>query len=241
MFVRTLCVAVIVFLIGVLAYISQPRLQVINLQGDIDAAMATQVMAQVRSVNGDPSVKAVLLVVKSYGGTVLASAEIYDELSKIKVLVVAWCDDICDSGGVYVLSATSVKFVALNSGATNIGSIGVITKYERPNELCEDCTITIYKSGALKQAGAPDHEPTAVEKAYLQSEVDEMAQTFYSVVAKARGAKISPASWVKIKTARLFFGQGGIDVGLADQIMDRDAAIAKAEALAGAGHLLVQD
>jgi protease-4 len=194
----------------------------------------------VADVNDNAHVKAVLLVVNSPGGDAFNSTVVYDELSKINVPVVGWCDQACASGAVYALSATSVKYIGLHTVSTIIGSVGTIAKYKRvPWDKCppESCRVEIYKGGPLKQAGAPDHVPADVEMASLQAEVDYLSNVFYAAVDKGRGAHISPAAWARIKLAGSFFGWDGVEVGLADTVMDRAAAVAKAEQLAGVGHL----
>lgn len=220
---------------------ARPKLATITIYGAINEKMADKIADEVAIINDDASVKAVLLDVDSPGGDAFNSSVVYDELSKIKVPVVGWCDNECFSGAVYALSAPSVKYIGLHTPVTGIGSVGVIAKYERhPFDKCSplNCRREIYKSGAIKQAGDGDHVPSEAETDALQAEVDYLAQVFYFSVANGRGKHINAAGWAKIKTAQIFFGWDGVEVGLADTVMDRAAAVAKAEELAGAGHLV---
>lgn len=219
---------------------TQPTLEVITLQGEVNDDMAKAVKAQVEHINEDSGVKAVLLVVTSPGGGVLPTAGIYRALGTLKVPVVAYCEYLCASGGYYAVSAPTVKYLGIDSDVTVVGSIGVIRQVVRKPP-CEHCLYEIYKSGALKQAGAPDHAPTTAEKANLQEDIDYLASVFYGAVNKARGAHIRAGDWPAIKTAKVFFGQQAISIGLVDKIMTREEAIEIAEKLAGVGHLVVHD
>ena len=217
-------------------------LQVININGEIDEHMVDQVTKDVDKATSDRSVKGVLLVVDSPGGGMTAIAEVYEQLERIKVPVVGWCEHVCASGGMYVLMAPSVRFIGARTG-TIAGSIGVISKVVREPNKAEQAGVTIetYKSGARKDAHDPYREATPQEKAYLQRVVDELAQVFYGVVAKARGDKISPAHWVEVKTARIWYAAAAVEVGLIDAVMTRTEAIAKASTMTGSKTIVTRE
>jgi protease IV len=202
-------------------------LREIVISGVIDDSTPDQVATRVAAINADTSAKAVLITVNSGGGGVQASAEVYDELSKLTVPAVVWCDDVCASGAMWISMTPSVKLIEGRPGIL-CGSIGVISHIER---MPANDNLETYRSGKLKQANSHPGAPTQDEKDYLQKQVDEMAAVFYSLVDKARGKKISPANWEEIKTARVFFDRRCVEVGLLDGIMSKEAAAAKARSL----------
>jgi signal peptide peptidase SppA len=210
--------------------------EVITLSGEINDDTVTTVTKQVKEFNANDRVKAVLLVVDSPGGGAIQSSDLYEELSKLTVPVVGWCHDICASGGVYALMATSVKYIGVRM-STIIGSVGVIATVKRD----PDARVEVYKSGKFKDAHNILHAPDAETRAYLQGINDYLASLFYGVVARGRGHKISLDGWVEIKSAKIFVGAQGVTVGLADAVMSREAAIAKAKALSGSSAIFTRD
>lgn len=209
-------------------------LEVLSLDGEIGDGTASQIKDQVEKINANPGVKAVLLVLNTPGGGVSASASIQGELSKLKVPVVAFCETECASGGVYAMTASSVKFIAVREDTIG-GSVGVIAHMVRYNRLLKDKLSVdpeTFKSGALKDSGNPTRDMTPEDRAYLQGFVDELAGRFYHLVAKSR-PKITAEQWKEIKTARIFLGPRIVEAGLADAVMTREQALAKAKELSG--------
>lgn len=217
-------------------------LELISIDGVIDDGMAASVTKRVEEINENPRVKAVLMTVDSPGGGVLASAVIYEELSKLKVPVVGFCQNICASGGMYVLMAPSVKYIGVRT-QTISGSIGVIMHISRYHRLLDWARIDseTYKSGDRKDYGSPERPPTDEEKAALQDEIRGLADSFYALVVKARGEKISAANLADIKRAGIYFGASGVKVGLVDEVMTREAATKKAKDLSGSKSIYTRD
>jgi protease-4 len=216
-------------------------IEVIEINGAIGSHTATMVREAVEKINENAKVKAVLLVIDSPGGGSTASANVHQELLKIKVPVVGFCADICASGGVHALMSPSVKFIAVGDETIG-GSVGVIMQMTRFGRLLNWAMIDseTFKSGSLKDAGNPTREPTAADRAYLQGIVDLLAQKFYTVVTRARGAKVAP-HMDEIKTAKIFIGEDIVRVGLADAVMTRDEAIAKAKELSGSKNAFTRE
>lgn len=205
-------------------------LEIIEISGEITESTVKTLAGQVENVGENAKVKAVLLVVNSPGGGVGASSAVYEELSKLKVPVVGWCDGLCASGGMYALMAPSVKFIGLRA-ETIAGSVGVIASSTRFNRLLDKVYIDndVYKSGPLKDAMSSTRGPTDEDRKYIQGLVDHLAENFYAVVGGVR--KIT--DWSAVKSARVFIGKQAVQVGLADAVMTRDAAIQKAKDLSG--------
>lgn len=213
-------------------------IEVIEISGEINQFTANSVAAAVEKINETPKIRGVLLVVNSPGGGASASAVVYQELSKIRVPVVGYCEYLCASGGVYALMAPSVKYIGVRDEAIG-GSVGVIMQLTRFNRLLDWAKIDneTFKSGALKDAGNPTRDATEADRAYLQGIVDTLAKKFYGVVAKAR-----PKADIKtLATARIFIGDEIVKVGLADAVMSRDDAVKKVKELSGSKNAFTRD
>jgi signal peptide peptidase SppA len=217
-------------------------LEVIAIQGEINDGTAEAITREVEKINESPRSKAVLLTLDTPGGGAIASAVIYEELAKLKVPVVVWCQNLCASGGVYVAMAQTVKYIGVRTETIG-GSVGVRSQIIRYNRLLDYLKVDMetYKSGVLKDAGNPTRAASDPEKQYLQGIVDALALRFYAVVQKARGPKIGPAKWSDIKTARIFIGDEIVAAGLADAVMTRAQAVAKAKELSGSKTIFTRD
>jgi len=228
---RVLCAALA--LVAAAPVVAEPPkkpdlVEVIEISGEINQVMADMIAKQVEAINENPKVKAVLLVVESPGGGAIASAALYEEISKLKAPVVGWCGYVCASGGYYVLMATSVKHIGIRS-ETITGSVGVIMQVTRFSRLLEFLKIDseTYVSGSLKDAGNAARPAREDEKKYLQTILDNLAARFYEVVARSRPIK----DWPAVKTGRIFIGVSAVERGLVDSIMSKEAAIKKAKEL----------
>jgi protease-4 len=217
-----------------------PILETMTIAGVIDDDMATRITAQVKAINENPRIKAVLLTVNSPGGGVVASSAINEELLKLKVPVVAWCDSECASGGMFVLMNKSVKYIGARK-ETIVGSIGVIMEGSNYHRLLDYVKVDpfVFKSSQLKDAGNPTREQTPADNDYLQSIVTHLANDFYGLVKDARGDKIT--DWGAVKSARIFFGQEGVKVGLIDGIISYEDVEKKAKAISGAKTIFTRD
>lgn len=228
-------------LIGAPAFADKPDiLETIQVKGVIEDGMADMITSKVEEINDNPRVKAVLLEVDSPGGGVLPSAVIYEELSKLKVPIVGYCQNICASGGMYILMAPPVKFIGVRS-ETISGSIGVVMHIMRYNRLLDWAKIdaSTYKSGVSKDTGNPERAETPEDKVELQGEIDTLAGRFYDIVQKGRGSKIKDMA--QVKTARVFFGVDGVKAGLVDAVMSKDAAIVEAKHLSGSKNIFTRE
>lgn len=213
-------------------------LEVVTINGGIDSMSASILADQVDKINANKKIKAVLLVVDSPGGGVVASSIMYEELTRLKVPVVGWCQYVCASGGMYILMAPSVKYIAIRPD-TITGSIGVIMHMQRYHRLLDWAKIDseTYKSGSLKDAGNGARPGEEAERKYLQGIVNSMASKFYSIVGASRKIK----DWEAVKSARIFVGDEGVKVGLVDKVMTKEEVIKKAKEVSGSKNIYTRE
>lgn len=212
--------------------------EIVELKGIISDVTAASMARMAENIKENKRIKALLLVVNTPGGGAVASAAVYEELSKLEIPVVGWCDSVCASGGMYVLMAPSVKHIGMRT-ETIAGSIGVVMNVTRFNRLLDWLRIDnqTFVSGHLKDSGSPVRPGNDADTAYLQSIIGDLAKNFYGVVGKSR--KIT--NWSAVKTGRIFIGEQNVAVGLADSVMTKEQAIAKAKELSGEKLIFTRD
>ncbi len=190
------------------------------------------VKGMVDQIRGDPSYRAVVLVINSPGGSAAASEEIYGILRELSrdVPVVAYIAEYGASGGYYIALAAD-EIVA--SPAALTGSVGAVSILINYAGLAEKLGVRgeTFKSGELKDVGNPWREMTEEERALMQSLIDSSAELFRQRVWEVRGDKIR--DWEEVITARPYTGTQALEVGLVDRLGTLDDAIDLARQMAG--------
>jgi protease-4 len=192
-----------------------------------------QWIAQLKSVEEDPNVRAVILRINSPGGTVAATQEIYEQIKRLKKngkKVVVSMGDITASGGYYI--ACAADFIIANPG-TLTGSIGVIMSGMDLSGIFQKYGIgyNVIKSGKFKDSLAFYRQMTAEEKALLQTVIMDSFNQFFNAVLEGR--KMSEKDLAKIADGRIFTGQQALAAGLVDELGDFQHAVDKAAELSG--------
>jgi protease-4 len=221
-----------------------PRIGVVKIQGGIgmgEGGPDTEaVLRQVKRLETDDSIKAVVVRIDSPGGSVGPSQEIHDEVQRLaeKKTVVCSLGNVAASGGFYIAVACP-KIVA--APGTLTGSIGVISQFVNVEGLAKrfDIRMETVKSGKLKDAGNPFREMTAEDRAYWQGLIDRVHAQFVEAVAEGRD--LDEADVRKIADGRVLTGAEAKDLGLIDELGNFYDAVelAKTEAkLTGEPHLV---
>jgi protease-4 len=177
-------------------------------------------------------VKAVVFVIDSPGGSVVASREIYSAVKNMKKPSVAYFREMAASGAYYVGAGTD--YIVSDPDALT-GSIGVITTVADLSSLFEKIGVnmTSIKSGAYKDMGAMERPMNDKERAIMQSIVDEIFSEFKGAVVEGRGDRLNMAGFEKILDGRVLTGRQAEKIGLVDEIGDKKRAIEKAGEMAG--------
>ncbi|MDX2084802.1 MAG: signal peptide peptidase SppA [Candidatus Melainabacteria bacterium] len=179
----------------------------------------------------DDTVKGVLLVIDSPGGTVGMSQELFESVRRLrkKKPVVVSIADVAASGGYY--TACAADKIYANPGSIT-GSIGVIISTLNFHQLMEQKLgvkgVTI-KSGRFKDLLSPYRAPQADELAMIQQLVMDSYDQFIGVVVENRTRflqsdeerKQREASLRAIADGRVLIGSQALKVGLVDAIGDR--------------------
>jgi protease IV len=189
-----------------------------------------------------------VLRINSPGGTVTASAMMYQDLLEFKKKtgkpIVTCMMDVCASGG-YYLSCASDYRIAYPTTLT--GSIGVILESVNVNgtlKLIGVATEAV-KSGPNKDMASPFKPATSFDKPLTEND-RELLQTIinqfygsFKEVVKASPQHVKEADWGMLTDGRVVTGKDAATYGLIDEVGDIDKAIAKAKSLAGIKHAKV--
>jgi protease IV len=188
-------------------------------------------VAALRALTADDTVKAVVLRIDSGGGSALASELIWRAVADLKASkpVIVSMSDVAASGGYYIASGAT-KIYALADTLT--GSIGVVGGKLAPRDALAKLGVTTFPIGRGKRATmtASLGPWTDDERATVRTAMDAVYQVFIGRVAAGRG---KPAAAVHaIAQGRVWTGEKAKALGLVDELGGLDAALAEAQRLA---------
>lgn len=206
---------------------------VLELHGVLGTNIRAPVYNQILDrLEKSPRIGAVLLDIDSPGGSVSASEDLYLKVRRLreKKPVVAFIRGTGASGS-YMVACAASRIVALPSAL--VGSIGVISMRPVADQLLErlGISVSVSKSGPLKDMGAFYRPPTDEEQDKLQGIIDEMFEMFVERVAEARGMDMEQAR--RYATGEVYTATRGKELGLVDELMDYDDAVDAAAELGG--------
>ncbi len=182
----------------------------------------------------DSSIKAILLVIDSPGGSAGAAEMIAREIELLhlenpKPIVTRTCD-ICASAAYYIAAPTFI-FAA---PSTIIGGIGTYLPNQfKLKDFLESHNIhyNMIKAGDYKVVTDPFVNTTPEQNAYLQTIVDDSCQNFNEHVVKCRPA-LDLAQVKKWGNGKVYTGRQALTLGLIDRIGSPTDVVNKIKELA---------
>lgn len=194
-----------------------------------DGVYPDEIISYIEDANKKNNIKAIILNINSPGGTVVASEEIANAVKKSKKPVVALIHEVGASGAYWIASASD-KIVASPMSVT--GSIGVTGSYLEFSKLMEKYGVTynILKAGEYKETGSLYKELTPKEKEALQGTIDKIYYYFIDQVSINRN--LTKARVKEVATGNIYLGQEAKNIGLIDELGDKDTAVKIAKELA---------
>jgi len=191
-----------------------------------------EVARRIGKIDERGDVGAVLFVVNSPGGSIVATNELYRAIDGLEKPKVAYFRETAASGAYYI--STPADYIISEPDALT-GSIGVIlTTYEAEGlfQMLGVREVSI-KSGEMKDMGTPARNMTEEERALLGAAVDEIFREFRDVVIENRGEKLNRAKFEEALDARVLTGRMALGIGLVDGLGSREDALRKAAELGG--------
>ena len=179
---------------------------------------ADDVVEQIERADEDDAAEALLVKLDTPGGEVVPSDDIRRAAADFDGPTVAYATDVCASGGYWIASGCDELWARQ---ASIVGSIGVIGSRVNVSELADELGVSYerFAAGEYKDAGTPLKELSADERDYLQGLIDGFYDDFVERVAEGRG--MDPEV-VRDTEARIYLGDDAHELGLVDELGDRD-------------------
>lgn len=201
---------------------AEPRIGVVRIEGAITDA--DDVVAFIRKLREDDSVKGVILRVNSPGGAFGPSQEMYMAVKKLGALkpVVASFSSVAASGGYYAACPASRIFA--NPG-TITGSIGVMSQFANIRDLLQKLGVNFESltTGKLKDAGSPFKPLSDEQRVYLEGLIADLNKQFSGDVATER--KLGADAIALIADGRAMTGARAKALGLVDELGGQEEAV----------------
>jgi protease-4 len=189
-------------------------------------------VAALRALTADPTVKAVVLRIDSGGGSAQASELIWRAVAELKASkpVIVSMSDVAASGGYYI-ACGATRIFALEDTLT--GSIGVVGGKLAARDGLARLGVNTFPIGRGKRATmmASLGPWTEDERAAIWTSMEAVYRVFVGRVAEGRHKQ--PSEIEPIAQGRVWTGTRAKELGLVDEIGGLDAAIAEARKLGG--------
>ncbi len=203
---------------------------VIDVLGEIgegERANADNIIKGLREAAKDKNTKGIILKINSPGGSPVQSANIYDEIRRLKqnqpeMPIYAVVGDVCASGGYYIAAATDKIFV---NQASLIGSIGVIMNGFGFTHVMDKLGVErrLLTAGEHKAMLDPFSPTKIQETQHMQSLINQVHQQFINAVREGRGDRLKESHASELFSGLVWTGAEGIKLGLADDLGNVDS------------------
>jgi protease-4 len=208
------------------------NLAVVLIEGVISKSNET--IEDLKDIDKDKGIKAVVVRIDSPGGSVGPSQEIYQAVMKLRKhkKVVCSMGDIAASGGYYIASACE-KIVS-NPG-TLTGSIGVIMSFMNLKDLYKWAKVepNIIKAGKFKDVGSESRAMTPEERDLMQKMINDVHMQFKNDVLAGRKGKLDAETVEMYADGRVLSGAQAKILGFVDELGGQEDAIRIAGEMAG--------
>ncbi len=215
---------------------SSDQIALVHISGLVDGSMVKSVTAQLRAIDRDTTIKAVVLRVDSPGGGVTDADEIYHAVQRLRSdgkSIVVSMGALDASGGYYISMAGQQLFAEPTS---IVGSIGVMMPGFQVTDLMKKIGVTpefLTSSAAVwKEAGSPFSTYTPAVKAYLINMLNTDAARFINIVQTGRSTHLK-VPITKVANGKIWPATQALKLGLVDHIGYLSAAYHAAAKLAG--------
>ena len=203
-----------------------------SLSGEQEGIISDKVAKDLRKLEKDDDVKAVVLRVNSPGGSAFGSEQIWYAVTQLKTKkpVIVSMGDYAASGGYYI-SCAADTIVA--DPTTLTGSIGIFGMYPNLKGLSDKIGVSfdMVKTNEMSDFGTTVRPMTESEKAFMQTHINNGYDTFLTRVSDGRN--IDKVELDKIAQGRVWTGKDALNLKLVDVLGGLDKAIEIATAKAG--------
>ncbi|MDP3918975.1 MAG: signal peptide peptidase SppA [Nanoarchaeota archaeon] len=194
------------------------------------------IVKKINEANEDPKVKGIVLEINSPGGTVLGSKIVADKLKEIEKPTVSVITESGTSGAYWIASQTDL---IIADELSIVGSIGVLGSYLEFSGLLNDYNVSYQRlvTGEFKDISSPLKPMTKEEEILIQARLQMIHEYFVEDVAKGRGMETQDIA--DLADGLFYLGMESVDLGLIDEIGNKEYAINRTKQLAGIsdGHI----
>lgn len=181
----------------------------------VDETSSEDIIYLIDHANADKNIKAVILEVDSYGGSIVAAEEISRALSKTNKPTVAFVRSAAVSAAYWAASGADTIFA---SSLSDIGSIGVTMSYldNTKKNTKDGLTYNSLSTGKFKDYGNPNKPLTEDERRIIMRDLEINHNIFIKAISKNRNLPID-----KVRTladGSSMPGQMALENGLIDEI-----------------------
>ncbi len=208
-------------------FASGPHTALVEISGEIggdEGIHADQVIAALKDVYKQHNAQGVVLRCNSPGGSPVQAGQIYDEIKRLRATkpelpVYAVVDDICASGGYYIIAAADKIFV---DKASIVGSIGVLMDGFGFTDSMKKLGVErrLMTAGQNKGFLDPFSPVNPEARSHAQGLLDEIHQQFILSVRQGRGERLKETP--EIFSGLIWSGTRSVDLGLADGLGSLD-------------------
>lgn len=186
------------------------------------------ILESLEEANSNHNVKAIILEINSPGGTVVASKEVAEAVAKSKKPTVAFIREIGTSGAYWVASSSDY---IVSDELSITGSIGVLSSYLEFSGFLEQHNVNYQEltAGKYKELGSPFKELTTEEEAIMKDKLVKIQDIFIREIQVKR--KLNNIE--DIRTGKFYLGFEAKELGLVDELGNKETAVKKAKELAG--------
>jgi protease-4 len=202
--------------------------------GDAGEIGGDRFARELRKLQQDEAIKAVVLRINSPGGSATASDVILREVTRLgeKKPVIVSMGDYAASGGYWIATGGQRIFADRDTLTGSIGVFGLLLNFQKianNNGIRWDAIET----AKFADMGTNTRPKTPEELKLYQQSVNEFYDLFIEKVAKAR--KLSPDKVRSIAQGRVWTGEKALSIGLVDEIGGLETAVQYAAKVAKLG------
>jgi protease IV len=219
---------------------STNKIAIIPIQGAItmngasnvlqSSTSAKTIIENIKTANENDNVKGIVLDINSPGGTVLASKHIADAVKEVDKPVVAYISEFGTSGAYW---AASQADLIVSDELSFVGSIGVLGSYLEFSGFLDTYNISYNRlvTGEYKDINSPLKKLSEEEEALIQERLDAIHNYFVEDVANGRDMHVEDID--ALANGLFYLGMEGVNIGLIDELGNKEYAINRTEELAG--------
>ncbi len=185
-------------------------------------------LKQIRKIEKDDNIKAVVLRINSPGGSALASEVMYHELMQLKSKkpIIVSMGNVAASGGYYMACAGDSIFADENTITGSIGVVGVMMNVGNFMKNKLGVTTDVVKTAEHADFPNAVKPLTDMERTWIEGYLDSTYIMFKSRVAKARNMSMEKVE--EIAQGHVYSGTLAKELKLVDNIGTINNAIASA-------------